>query len=233
MATIEFWEGDASGQTPWNTLNLGGKIWPGIWEIDCPVERKIDVKKAKGKDKADIKDEGYEVTKLVLTGRLANKTQFDQFQVLLAEIHPRKAGGVRTPTEILHPKANLLGISTIYVNKIDVNTPTAKSGMTVKMDAFEIAKPEAVTAKSGAAGSMDAEIAKLNKAIADLDVLIKDSLTPGKPNFGDVQFHAAKTAQRKQFVAKRDELLAKKKGTKGSQPKPSKKPDAPSTENLF
>lgn len=233
MSSIEFWTGNTEGQTAWNRLNLGGKVWPGIVDIDVSAERKIDVTKAKGKDKGELKDQGYENASLTIKLQITNQEQWDEVQRLLPDVHPKKNGGTRNTLEILHPKPNLLGITTIYIKKITPGTPSAKSGMVITFEAIEMSKPTPVTPKSGAAGSIDAEIAKLNKKIAELDALIKDSLTPGKPNFGDVQFHAEKTAQRKAFVEQRDALLAQKKPTKGTQPKAKEKPKAPGTENIF
>jgi hypothetical protein len=144
---------DRDWQDAWDTLILGEDTWPGVWEISGPgVSRKIDVKKTKGQDGATMKDEGYQPARLTLTGIVWTEDQWDELQRLVAKVHPRKAGGSRTPLEIYHPQSSLLGINQIYIDKIGIpRKPTAGDGkLSISMSALEwVPAPKPVKTGAG------------------------------------------------------------------------------------
>lgn len=134
----------------WDTLILGGDVWPGLPTVDVQVSRSIDAQKKKGDDGANLVDQGYEPAKVKITLRLWLADQWSDLQRLLATIHPRRKGGVRTPLEIVHPATQLVGVRTIYVTAIGNPTPGtgADTGsMTISLDALEWF-PEPKVAKS-------------------------------------------------------------------------------------
>ena len=95
----------------WDQLSFGGKVLPGVWDIDGSAERRVDVKTRKGQDGAIIKDEGYQNASVTLTGRFASKSDWDAMQEHLKVLHPRRKGAARDPLVLVHPAAAALGIS--------------------------------------------------------------------------------------------------------------------------
>ena len=129
--------------------------WPGLADVSgSGVKRRIDVKKTKGKDGAVLKDNGMDLAKLKINLRIWTAEQWSRFNELLPLIHPKRKGGSREPTEIIHPQANLLGIKAIYINQIDFPDLDRSNGiMTVTMSAIEwIPRPAPVKRGAGTAG---------------------------------------------------------------------------------
>jgi len=113
---LPHWEDAGS---PWDKLVLGDNVMPGIWEINGGVcERQVDHKKTKDKDKAVIKDLGLLPPRLQAKGRLYSREDWEALQKIMPDIHPRKAGGPKFPLKIYHPAAAIMGVSTIYVERI-------------------------------------------------------------------------------------------------------------------
>lgn len=108
----------ADGSLLWDTLLLGGEVMPGIAAVTCEVERKLDVQPIKGGDGATIQDQGYVPGPVGIALKIWLPEQWVELQRVLPRIHPRAPGGVRSPLEIIHPAANVLGVHTIYVSKI-------------------------------------------------------------------------------------------------------------------
>jgi len=182
-----YWD-DRDWQEAWDELILGEDTWPGVWEISGPgVSRKIDVKKTKGEDGATIKDEGYQPARITLTGIIWTEEQWDLLQRLIAKVHPRKPGGLRTPLEIYHPQSSLLGITQIYIDKIGIpKKPTAGDGkLSISMSALEwVPQPKPVrTGTGGAAGACGgsdcANCRETDRAIANLQGMLTIALQAG------------------------------------------------------
>jgi len=145
----------------WDTLIIGGEVWPGVPTVTVEATRAVDLQKKKGDDGANLVDQGYEPAKVTLTLRLWMQDQWDELQRLLPTVHPRRKGGIRTPVDIVHPATQLVGVRQIYITKI--GSPTADKGvLTIVLDAvewFPQPKPaKAKTKKSKAAtGGADAD----------------------------------------------------------------------------
>jgi hypothetical protein len=183
---LPYWD-DRDWPDGWDTLVLGEDIWPGSWEVSGPgVSRKIDVKKTKGEDGATMKDEGYQPARLTLTGTIWNQDQWNELQRLLPTIHPRKAGGSRTPLEIYHPQSSLLGITQIYIDKIGIpRKPTAGDGLLVlSMSALEwIPQPKPVKTGAGTSSGSSAtdcpSCTEIDRGIANLRGMLDLALEAG------------------------------------------------------
>lgn len=150
---LPFWTDDDGD---WDTLILGGTVWPGIWELSGDgVSRDIDVKKSKGSDTATLKDEGYQNAKFTATGTIWTAEQFSELQAILPEIHPRRKGGDRQALQIVHPAANLLGIDSVYLKGIKMPALDGPKGgpMTIVLDLIEwVPKPVVPKNTSGGCG---------------------------------------------------------------------------------
>lgn len=123
----------------WDYLYLAGERWPGICEVSgSGVSRRVDAKATKGSDGAVLKDEGMNLAKLTIKLTLWNEEQWTMLQELLPSVHPRRAGGARTPTSIITPYTRLLGIDNIYITAIPVPAlDKSKQILTVTMQAIE------------------------------------------------------------------------------------------------
>jgi hypothetical protein len=124
----------------WDTLILGGDVWPGIPTVESETSRAVDAQKKAGDDGANLVDQGYEPAKVKITIRIWLREQWEQLQTLLAKVHPRNKGGVRTPVDIAHPETQLKGVRQVYVQHIGAAVPGrgAETGtLTLSIDCIE------------------------------------------------------------------------------------------------
>lgn len=146
------------GDLLWDTLIMGGKVWPGLPTVDVKVTRKIDVQKNEGEDGATLKDVGYQPAEVSITIRMWLREQWEELQRRLAEVHPRRPGGSRQPVDIWHPMAQLLGVRQIYVTEIGELKPgfgpeTGSFALSLKaLEWFPATKPAAGNLKSAKSG---------------------------------------------------------------------------------
>lgn len=114
---IPYWAGEFAYQ--WDQLWLGGQLFPGIAQLSGPgIKRKLDEKNPKGASGASLTDEGDELAHFDVKLKLWTEAHKDEFERLLPDIHPRRKGGPKSPIEIYHPVAALLGIKNIYIEQI-------------------------------------------------------------------------------------------------------------------
>lgn len=137
--TIAHWEDAGS---PWDRLQLGTAVMPGIWEItggECA--RQVDHKKTKDKDGARIKDLGLLPPRFTARGRMISRDDWETLQDVLPDINPRKNGGPKFPLSIFHPAVAVLGVHTIYVERI--RPPEIRDGiLEISIDMIEFSEPK-------------------------------------------------------------------------------------------
>ncbi len=122
---------DDPASADWNTVYLNGVIIPGICSIeDLEVGIDVDTKKAKGADKPTSVDNGLRPSKFKIQVWIRAK-QWPEFQSVAGSFQPRRPGRERSPLKIIHPLVNFLGIDTVRVSGIKMDTPTSKSGMKI------------------------------------------------------------------------------------------------------
>lgn len=141
MSGLLHWD-DASA--PWDKLLLGPHTMPGVWEITSgECARQVDHKKTKDKDGARIKDLGLLPPRFSARGRMVTQKDWDALQNLMPDINPRKKGGPKFPLTIFHPAIALLGVNTIYVERI--RPPELKDGvLEIQIDMIEfVSEPKA------------------------------------------------------------------------------------------
>lgn len=140
VGEIASWAGIAQGGSagnPWNRVQLGEIALPGVCECEgFDREQEVDVKKAQGKDGATLEDKGKTPAKGQIVVKIPSSL-WPQWQVILRELDPQKAGAVRQPREIIAPKPNALGVTQIYVQKIELGKPEAGKGMTITLHCIE------------------------------------------------------------------------------------------------
>lgn len=137
--TLAHWESEGA---PWDRLQLGTFVMPGVWEItggECA--RQVDHKKTKDKDGARIKDLGLLPPRFTARGRMVSAEDWESLQQILPDINPRKKGGPKYPLSIFHPAVAVLGVSTIYVERI--RPPEIHDGiLEISIDMIEFAEPK-------------------------------------------------------------------------------------------
>ena len=112
--------------TAWDYVVLAGDIAPGVATVDITAPDGLDRKKAKGKKRATITDNGdnpleVEIELVLLPGDI------DYFrEVTLPTLRPRSKTGARQPVSIEHPMAEVWGVRNIIVGTI--KTPHPKGG---------------------------------------------------------------------------------------------------------
>ncbi len=116
MSGVDWWQDPNS--RAWDQVGLAGKVFNGATTITGGAERALEKKRKRGSDGGVIKDNGYIPAEIVVTLRLISQDDFDNFQEILAQIHPRKKGGIRKPVTIDHPAPNLIGIQQVYSKRI-------------------------------------------------------------------------------------------------------------------
>lgn len=102
----------------WSTCIIGGDVLPGVATVECNVKRDIEKQKKKGDDGASLVDQGYEPSTVSISLVQWLDEQWESWLKILAKIHPRAKGGVRTPQQIVHPEPNHKGVDTIYIEEI-------------------------------------------------------------------------------------------------------------------
>jgi hypothetical protein len=163
------WVGDSD--LLWDTLILGGEVWPGLPTVESTSSRSVDAQKKKGDDGASLVDQGYEPAKVKITIRVWLREQWEELQRLLATIHPRKKGGIRTPVDIMHPETQLKGVRQIYFTTIGTATPgrgAEHGSMTITLDAIEwfpAPKPAKPIPKASKADKTGGGIPPANKVL--------------------------------------------------------------------
>lgn len=138
-AEIAAWGGPGpdSQYSAWNRVQLGEIVLPGVCECEgFDRGQEVDVKKAKGNDGATLEDKGKDPAKGQIIARIP-ASLWPTWQTILRELDPQKAGAVRQPREIVHPKPNALGITQVYVQKIALGKPEAGKGMTITLECIE------------------------------------------------------------------------------------------------
>lgn len=132
---ISFWDGPANDLL-WDTLILGGVVWPGIASVEIDKSREIDKAKQKGKDGITLTDNGFNASAIKITLRLHLADQWADLQNILPNFDPKVTGSPKTPCDIIHPTTQLSGIKYVYIEKVHLENPS-NGVLTLTMEACE------------------------------------------------------------------------------------------------
>ncbi len=120
---------DNSGSL-WDRLRLGGIFFPGMWSCAAHKKRQLDIVKVRGRDGVRILDNGYFGVGLTCMGTFWQQSQWDEFQEILPDFDPQKTIAIpggrvigRSPLDIYHPAAAILGVGTVYIVEIGIAKP--------------------------------------------------------------------------------------------------------------
>jgi uncharacterized protein YkwD len=151
FVSLPFWINEED-PLAWDTVYLGGDALPGIASLGgSALKRVMDKKKAKGKDKANLKDEGDQPAELEITLLIYNQIEWNLLQEVVETFRPPKAGGERKPVSIEHPLTQMFGITMVYVTEVAVPSfDKAQQTLTVSVKCVEwVPKPKPVVGGAG------------------------------------------------------------------------------------
>lgn len=142
----------------WDTLTIDGEQVPGLCAVSGSLKFDVEVKKAKGKDKATTTDNGISPTKFEVKIRIWTAEQWGEFCAIAARLLPRTPGGARTPVRVDHPGLRICGIGKAVVEEFDIPQPPEAGTIFETRIKFVEWSPAAavVTKKSGGTGAPSA-----------------------------------------------------------------------------
>ena len=133
--TTQHWDVDG-GWVAWEKVSLGGFELPGLVDVGGSKSRKVDIKEVKGSDGATITDNGYEPAKVTIDLRIRTPEELATWELVFRVIDPRRKGATSEPWSIAHPAVNMIGITSIFVQTIDV--PKLSNGvLSIKLQCVE------------------------------------------------------------------------------------------------
>lgn len=118
---LPFW--DDNQESFWGLLWLGGDQWPGSWRLDASQKREIDVAKPSGAPPT-LTDKGAGPGRAKATGMIWTPEQVDEINILLEKYSPKNPNALRTPLDIFHPSAILIGLYSVVIEEVRVTHPT-------------------------------------------------------------------------------------------------------------
>jgi hypothetical protein len=129
----DFWVSE-DARTAWDTLYLGGELWPGVSNVEASSERGVNVAKPRDRSKdPTLTDNGYEPGSIKVTIKIWTEEQWEKLNEIVPRFSPRKSSTVRTPLELWHPATAILGIDTVFVKTIGVVPPQSNQILTFNM----------------------------------------------------------------------------------------------------
>jgi hypothetical protein len=124
----------------WDTLTLGGQLLPGIVIVKLATKADLEKKKAKGKARASISDNGTPLREPQITWMFDAVKDWARYLQVWPMLQERKAGASRSPLEAVHPMLALHGVSKLLVEEIE-GPDIEKMLATVVLKTVEYAPP--------------------------------------------------------------------------------------------
>lgn len=107
--------------SPFDCVRLGKWDVPGICKIvSAKSERVVVSRKAKGSNGAHQTYNGYKPSEVVIETTIWTPPQYQQLQLMLADLWPRKDQAPNQGVSIYHPELQLLGINSVIIAAIDL-----------------------------------------------------------------------------------------------------------------
>ncbi len=157
----------------WDTLVIGGETLPGVVRVPDPeTGRDFDVKKAKGKKKASISNNGDPPRKWTVEWMIDPRLHWDEVLRIWPTIQPRQEGKNLQPLEVVHPAFALHGFRTALVESI--KGPSVSKGLqTFQLTLLEKEPPKPAAGVSGTGKGLSAAQAdwELQKLVHELEVV--------------------------------------------------------------
>lgn len=140
----------------YDTVALGGELFPGVAKIKFSRKRKIDKKSAKGKNKAKVTIQGWDAAEMTVTWQWLSREDDRRMRQLmpLLESESDKDTADKDALDIACYATSYRNVKAVIVE--DIDGPELVDGimtMTVKLVEFH-KEPTATTGKGGAGGAV-------------------------------------------------------------------------------
>lgn len=137
MADLTHW--NRPGSTgEWDRVKLGGKLLPGVATVEVKAAiAKLDVKKAKGKQKAKQTNEGPENAKVSIRLQLEPDEDLVRLKEVLPILRPSKERKPSEPQPIEHPNCAAADVATVVVENVTWSQPSAVNGWMISLECSE------------------------------------------------------------------------------------------------
>lgn len=103
----------------WDTLQLGGKTFPGVATVRIGKGNKWDRKIAKGEHGETQEYNGALAADVDIEIRLRNTAEYDEFKAILPDFEPDKGKKEVKPHDIVHPVAAVRNVQAVCIDRID------------------------------------------------------------------------------------------------------------------
>jgi hypothetical protein len=113
----------------WDTLTIDGEEYPGKVDVEAEIERKVDVRRVRGRDGGRITDHGLEPTTVTLTFHAWTDVHFAALRALIPRFAARQRLRDRKPFDAYHPALEALGITQLYTTKVGNVRPGGQKGL--------------------------------------------------------------------------------------------------------
>jgi hypothetical protein len=112
----------------WDTVWLDDVEFPGKVDVRAAVARRVEARKARGRDGAQLTDQGLEPATVTLTFTAWKSDHFEALRDLIPRFAARQRLRDRKPLDIYHPALAPLGIARVYVTKVGNIVPGSTRG---------------------------------------------------------------------------------------------------------
>jgi hypothetical protein len=113
----------------WDTVTLDGEEWPGLAEVDAEITRRIQRRRARGRDGGRITDGGLDPTEVPIVFKAWKPEHFTALRALIPRLLARRRLADRTPMDVYHPALAVLGITQLYAKTLGAVKPSGQAGM--------------------------------------------------------------------------------------------------------
>lgn len=96
---------------------INGKVAPGWAQVKFSRGRKLDKKHSPGEDGGLTANKGYQLGRGQIVIRMTERDELEAWPDLAAQLAP-PAGGQSYPVGCIHPKLALMGVQSVYVEKM-------------------------------------------------------------------------------------------------------------------
>lgn len=200
----------------YDTLVVAGETLPGVVRIPDPDSgRDFDVKKAKGKKKATISNNGDPPREWDVEWDFDPQKHWEDVLRIWPLLQPRKDSKDLQPLELVHPTFALHGFKTALVKEL--RGPTYSRGLgTIKIKFLEKEKPAAAAGVSGTGLAGAKADWNLQKLVHELEIVEAElaqlkserQAIAGSGGFGTDEVLLKIEARIKTLEARRQQLLS-------------------------
>jgi hypothetical protein len=137
-------------EAKWNKLILGKHMLPGtILQFDCSTRVDYTKEKEDGKNSATVTYKGLQPRTIAVSIMLLDFEEMEQFNKEIKAIIGTLTTQEFPAYDIVHPHANMWGISQVYITEMSSPQPSAGSGYIVSFSLLEYRKPVVAPVQSG------------------------------------------------------------------------------------